>query len=243
MTTEIVNKLFTILLTTYECDGMGPLYTEWNLKKITGQTYRPIQVVVSDHSKNDEIETVVKGLDPSGIEIVYVRYTEHYGNPCANWTNALQYAKGAYINYFAMDDYLENKDSVKDVVAEFESNSAITWMASKARIQPGNKEYIPRWPKCILFENLIGGPSGVIIRDTLKHVQLSSEFIWLLDVDWYHRLSLEAGVPHIVDKIYYVNRINPAYQLTHTVCDESRRQMEYEKLFKKYLIPKEHSIE
>jgi GT2 family glycosyltransferase len=236
----MTGSIFSILLTTYECQGMGPLYTEYNLKRIFAQTYRPLQVVVSDHSKDDEVEDMVKSLDTSGVDLVYTRYRENYGNPCANWTNALQYAKGDYINYFAMDDYLYDTNSVKNVVEEFEKNPSIQWMACRQRIIPGNKEYIPQWPgESILFQNLIGGPSGVIIRSNLKDIQLSPEFIWLLDVDLYYRLYLKVGQPYLSQIIYYINRINPAYQLTNQVCDGELRVRENISICKKYGILKD----
>ena len=222
-------EVYTILLTTYECHGMGPAYTVRNLKSIFDQTYRPLQVVVSDHSKNDEVEQAVRSLDPKGVDVTYVRYTEHYGNPCANWTNALKYAKGAYLNYFAMDEYLHHPTAVEEVVTLFRDRPEVKWVACSFVMEPTRTRYTPWWPASILKENRIGGPSGVVVRSDLRHIKLHPDFLWLLDVEWYYRLSREAGPPHISEVVYYHNCHTP-YQLTHTVCTEEVRAADERRL-------------
>ena len=71
-------------------DGAGPGFIKNNLEKITEIEYRPLQCVISDHSKNDEIENIVKSIEPKGVDVVYVRYPENYENLAHNWNNALK---------------------------------------------------------------------------------------------------------------------------------------------------------
>jgi hypothetical protein len=203
-----LRPLYTFLITVYECNGKGVEFTLQNVRSIIDQSYRPIQIVVSDHSRNDLIEIALKGLDWKGIEYVYDRYKEHYGNPCHNWNNALRFSKGDYIQYFAMDDYLATRDTIKEIVTFMEKTPESKWFVMPSLTHSRKERFIPRWNEEILSVNTLGGPSGSVIRKAVSHVTLDPRFTWFLDTDWYYRLYLECGKPHITEVIGWVNRVH-----------------------------------
>jgi len=228
--------LYSILITSYECYGKGSELLKENLLAVFDQTYRPIQCIVSDHSKNDAIENMVKTLDPKGVEFIYVRYSEHYGNPCHNWNNALNYASGDYLHYLAMDDKLAHIRAIEHVVTYMRRINA-KWIAVSQITSNDGKRFIPTWNEDILQTNTISGPSAVVLDKSLKHITLDPQFTWLLDVDWYYRLYKEAGKPMITNNVIFVNRVHP-HQLTRIVCNTSEyQQNEYDRLIIKYGSP------
>lgn len=227
--------LYTIVISAYECHGKGAEFLRENLTSIFDQSYRPIQCIVSDHSRNDDISNMVKTLNPNGVDFIYVKYSDHYGNPCHNWNNGLKYATGDYIHYLAMDDKLENNDSVKNVV-EFMKNTNAKWIACSHKINPTNEVFIPKWNDYIIQTNTISGPSAIVIDKTLKHITFDPQFILYLDLDLYYRLYKEAGEPLIYNNVAWVNRIH-SLQLSHTVCDYNLTLLETERLVKKYGNP------
>jgi glycosyltransferase involved in cell wall biosynthesis len=225
---------YSILITTYECSGKGKEFLEENLSMIVNQSYPNIQVIISDHSKDDEIENFVNTFDKKNLELIYTRYTEHYGNPCHNWNNALQYASGDYLHYLAMDDRFYDIDVIEYIVNFMEHKKDISWVATAHQLDPANLIFIPKWDQRIFFGmNTISGPSAIIIRKTIKHITLDPEFLYFLDLDWYYRLFDVAGPPFIIKKICWVNRVSP-YQLSHTVCTEELKNLEKIKLINKY---------
>ena len=228
--------LYTILISTYESRGKGVEYTMNNLSKIINQTYRPIQVVISDHSKNDDIENNIKLLNLNTIDLVYKRHSQDYGNIASNWNNALCYAKGSLMQYLAMDDYLCDEHSIKKVVDFFNDNSNVKWIATPCRLDPTNEVFIPRWNSCILNENTISGPSAIVLRDSLKDIKLDSTFQCLVDLDWYYRLYKIAGEPTIFNSVTWVNRIHNE-QMSNTVCTIENILIEKQNLIKKYGNP------
>lgn len=233
--------LYSILITSYECYGKGAEYLKENLINVFSQKYRPIQCIVSDHSKDNAIEDMVQTLDTNGVEFIYVRYSENYGNPCSNWNNALKYANGDYIHYLAMDDRLASEDSVKNVV-EFMNQTKSKWIAVSHTTTHDTQKFTPRWNDNILQANTISGPSAVVLDKSLKHIMLDPEFTWFLDLDWYYRIYTEAGPPNIYDNITFLNRIHP-HQLSHTICSSQEyRNNEYNKLIAKYGNPLPTSI-
>ena len=224
--------LYSILITSYECYGKGAELLKENLLAVFSQTYRPIQCIVSDHSKDGAIENMIKTLDPKGVEFIYVRYSEHYGNPCHNWNNALKYATGDYLHYLAMDDKLAYTGAVQDVVAYMKSTNA-KWVAVSHITSNDGRQFTPRWNNNILQDNTISGPSAVVIHKSLKHITLDPQFIWLLDVDWYYRLFKEVGEPVIFNCVIFINRIH-SLQLTNTICNDTLKETEHINIFKKY---------
>jgi glycosyltransferase involved in cell wall biosynthesis len=223
--------MHSILITSYECGGRGSEFLKKNLESVFSQTYRPLQCVVSDHSRDDVIETMVKTLDSNGVEFVYVRYTENRGNPCHNWNNALNYATGDTLQYTCLDDRFIHPNALEDALS-FMKTTGAQWIACAALNDPG-KEFFPKWNSNILTTNTVGPPGAVIFRKTLKFIQFDPTFNWLLDTDWYFRLYERAGPPTIFDKVTYINCIGD-HQLTNTVNTQPRRDIEYALLHRKY---------
>lgn len=227
------SALYTILISTYECKGFGVEYLEQNLHTIITQTYRPIQVIISDHSRDNEIQRLVESIpESSNLEIRYKRYTEQYGNASANWNNALLDASGEFIHYLAMDDMLADTGAIDRIVSFMTSNPNSKWIASETLIIPGRQHFIPSWNPYVWNGNTISGPSAVTIRKSLKHIRLDEKLRMYLDIDWYYRLYLEAGKPLILNSITWVNRTHPN-QLTYHI-DEGELKRENCILLQKY---------
>jgi len=226
---------YSILINSYECYGKGAEFLKENLLSVFSQTYRPIQCIISDHSKDDVIKEMINTLDKNGTECLYLKYSEHYGNPCHNWNNALEYCSGDYIHYLAMDDRLAHQDAVKDTVNFMKTHNS-KWIACSHTVDPAGYKFTPEWNSDILQYNTISGPSAVVLDKSLKHIKLDPTFIWFLDLDWYYRIYLEAGPPTIYDNILFINRFH-SLQLTNTVCNTERQQHETNLLRLKYGNP------
>ena len=66
----------SICIPTHEAGGHGHEYLNELLGTIKGQSYQNFEVIVSDHSKNNDIMTVCEAYSDA-IEIRYVR--NYYG--------------------------------------------------------------------------------------------------------------------------------------------------------------------
>jgi len=239
-----MQQQYTVIVTSYECHGLGCQFLQQNLDSLLQQSYRPLQIVISDHSRDDKIEKLViekyeSVAKRAGIDLVYVRYSDNYGDPCANWNNGAQYATGDFRHYFALDDYFENPDAIADVVKFANAHDDAQWFACAHKTDPDQTIFIPRWNDSILQHNTLSGPSAVVLRaPNLHSVPFDSTFLWFLDLDWYYRLFLESGrvAPSIIEKPIWCNR-HHAKQLTNTICCEEQRQKELLALKRKYGDP------
>lgn len=208
--------MYSVIITTYECRGKGVQFTKECLESVYSQTYRPIQCVISDHSRDTAIEDFLQTVDTRGIEFVYVRYPDHYGNPSHNWNNALKYASGKYIHPIAMDERLSDPSSVQRIV-DFMQTTPAQWIAIACSHDPDGHIHIPSWNAFSRTSNTIGGTGSVVIRDTLKHIKFDPDFTWFLDIDLYIRLHLAGGDPAFLPlPVGYIVRMHPL-QLSNTL--------------------------
>jgi glycosyltransferase involved in cell wall biosynthesis len=215
----IIPMKYSIIVTSYECYGKGEGFLRENLESVFSQTHRPLQCIVSDHSRDDVIEKMVNSLDSNGCELIYVRYPDNYGNPGHNWNNGLKYANGEFLQYMCMDERLAHNRAVEYIV-KFMTETNARWIACAQIVAPTNYLFIPRWNPEILSKNTLSGPAAVVIRNNLRHVELDPQFFWAIDNEWYYRLYLEAGKPIIFNSVCYIGRIHEL-QMTNTVANQA----------------------
>ena len=83
----------SICIPTHEAGGHGHEYLNELLGTIKGQSYQDFEVIVSDHSKNNDIMTVCEAYSDA-IEIRYVRNFYGRGRISPNINVALSIASG-----------------------------------------------------------------------------------------------------------------------------------------------------
>ena len=221
--------LFSVLMSTFECWGAGPDFTRQHLQSIVDQTHRPLQCVISDHSKDDEIEKVVKSIDPKGVDVIYVRFDRDYGNPASNWNNALAQATGEYLQYVSMDDWYHDPTAIERMVAFFDENKDVEWAAVPEIVQPGDRLFYPWWPdQYVLNENTLGGPGAVIFRSSLRDVKWEERLIYFADDEWYYRMFVAAKKPPYLYKgpAVYTCRHHPFQQQKVRGSDVQMRDLD-----------------
>jgi GT2 family glycosyltransferase len=226
----------SILTTTWECHGKGIQFVKENMESIVSQTYRPIQWIVSDHSKDSVIEDLLKSSDMKGVELIYSRYSENYGNAGHNWHNALKYATGDTLQYNCMDERFARSDAIKDAL-EFMNKTGAEWIACSQILDPYNTRYVPKWNPNIINQNTLSAFTAVILRSSLKDITLDPQFAYYLDSEWYYRIGKRAGPPAIFDSIVYIGRIHEFQMTASIVADGKRIPLEDSRLIAKHGNP------
>jgi len=75
------------------------------LESVLAQTYRPLEIVVSDDSPDDTIGRIVSATAAGDVRLVYLRNPRPLGE-LANTRQALAHARGAYVKILHDDDRL-----------------------------------------------------------------------------------------------------------------------------------------
>ena len=89
---------------TFEYYGRGVEVLDDMFRTIANQTLKDVEVVVSDHSRTDEIEDYCK-KNEHNLDIKYLRNENGRGNPCINTNNAIDHCSGEVIKILQQDDF------------------------------------------------------------------------------------------------------------------------------------------
>ena len=197
------NDLISIVIPTYEMLGDGLFFLELNFKNILEQTYKNIEVIVSDHSIDSKIEELSKNYS-NKLNIKYFRNTDNIGSSSANMNNGIINSNGGIIKILMQDDYLYEKTAIEKIFNVFNQNENINWLVTgcvyggKNGLVRGNM--LPIYTENIITgNNKIGSPSVLTIKNE-NPIFFNNDLIWMMDCDYYKRLYDKHGNPFILDE-------------------------------------------
>ena len=153
------NPFMSVAIPCWGMNGKGAEVLGVSLNKLIQQTFKDFEVVITDHSQDDNI----KNLCNSWIDVLNIKYFRNpnkIGSPTANTNFGIEMSKGEIIKLLCQDDYLFDAQSLQIIAENFTKD--VTWLVtsyvhSKDRINYYNQHF-PRIPSNILIENLIGTP-------------------------------------------------------------------------------------
>jgi len=197
---ENFNPKISVCIPSYEANGRGVEFIDKNIQSILSQTYKNIEIVVSDHSKEDDIENYIKGL---GLDnIMYLRNTKDIGWPAHNTNNAIKNSTGDYIKLMNLDDFMVGEDSIQLMVDLLGEGNK--WVISGCiHYDYGNGGWtnpiIPRiegdGKHLIKGINFVGCPSvGLIPRDEY----FDPEVLYMIDCELWYRMFITYGYPGVL---------------------------------------------
>jgi len=227
--------LVSIAIPCYEMFGKGSVFLDFSLKKIKDQTYKNIEVVVSDHSLDDEIKNVCDKYK-NEINIVYIKNEKNRGSSSANLNCALKKCSGEIIKILMQDEYLLEKTSIEEIEKKFSENDSIKWLLNscvfggfpnfeKGRLTPRYSDGITK------SINTIGSPSVLTIKNE-NLIFFNEDLIWVMDCDYYKRIYDLFGLPDILDK-HLVYIVQHDKQVSN-IINKDQKEKEEEYLNKKY---------
>jgi len=226
----------SICIPTYNMGGLGKQYLKESLDIIVNQTYKNIELVISDHSIDDEIIELCDEYKEK-INIKYIRNSNKIGNSSSNTNNAILNASGEIIKILFQDDFLSSNDSLlNQLTSLIESNKK--WSITPClhcESNDINKLIDPYYPKMnnnILFENTLSSPSTVMLfKDVF--LEFDDNLIWYMDTDFYKRMYDKYGNPDICNTFNIVNRRHKL-QITRKIINNDIISFETNYLKNKY---------
>ncbi len=189
----------SICIPTYEMNGQGIFMLRRNLDMIKLQTFKDFEIVISDNSKNNEVEDLcTKDPTYSSLPIKYIRNPKIGMAP--NTNEAMKNATGEIIKILFMDDYFADEKSLERIIENFKGH----WLVTGCAHNNGNgviNPHFPRYNKKIIFgKNTIGSPSILSIKNE-NILFFDENMTWVLDCDYYARLYEKFGEPTILNEI------------------------------------------
>ncbi len=169
-------------------------YLKRLLDSIETQRFRDFEVILTDDSPGDEVETLAAG-HPLKPMIRYFKNIHTLGSP-ENWNEGLRQARGLWIKPMHDDDWFSDPDSLS-AYARATRNRDISFFYSayinvfqdgKTRTVRNGSSYsiLNKNPEILIASNRIGPPSCVLFRK-VEALFFDNRMQWLVDIDFYIR--------------------------------------------------------
>ena len=217
----------SIAIPTYEMHGKGKEFLEFNFQKLLEQTFHDFEIIISDHSKDNEIKNLCD-LWSTKLKIKYLKNEEKIGNSSSNINNAVRHCNGDWIKILFQDDFLFNSNSLENTTNEIKKQLTGDWLISACEHSPDGhqmtRKFFPKYHDQIhLGNNTISSPSVLTIRNNPNLIFFDENLVWLMDVEYYKRLHQKFGDPIILNEITVVNRTS-SFQLSNFISEETKRK-------------------
>ena len=241
--------LVTVVVTSYN----GGKYLAEQLDSIIGQTYRNLEIIVSDDASSDNTPQIVAAYVEKDPRIIYIRHEKNIGLH-ANLEHALLQAKGIYITISDQDDIwqldkIEKLLSViDDKILAFSDSALIDSAGAPLNVTVLQSIKLKDWDNCtcllnLLYKNVASGHAMLFHRCLLAVALHFSE-----EPIFDHRLALCAAIcggmvfyrePLVNHRIHGANHTNASLATAkdkRIKTDRSQRPARREKLLQKLRI-------
>jgi len=207
--------MISIVIPTYESKGKGVLFLSELMDTIDNQTYRNFEIIISDHSLDDEIKNYVENLS-TDTTIIYHRNTEKRGNSSCNMNSGIKLATGDYIKIMHIDDKFYNQRSL-EIINDSINNSEteVYWGGVGFNHLFDEENRIDNFMIPNIIHNPLidvhfmnGCPSVSFFKNNLG-IQFDENLIIINDLDLHYRLMKEYGNPLIISDTLVTVRMHP----------------------------------
>jgi glycosyltransferase involved in cell wall biosynthesis len=201
----------SICIPTWEQYGRGVEFLKNNFEILLSQTYKNFNVIISDHSKDENIKLLCDEYS-NNFEIKYFKNENSLGNGPANTNNTIINADGDIIKIIFQDDYLYDKKALELISKEFK-NKECDWLVCGCNHTHDDglshtDEMIPYWNEGIKRGvNTISSPSVLSFRNN-NPCLFDENLTMLMDCDMYYQLYVRYGLPTILPNHLVTNRIH-----------------------------------
>jgi glycosyltransferase involved in cell wall biosynthesis len=200
-----VKPRFSICIPVWEQHGFGLQYLKDLIHSIQIQTFQNYEIVISDHSINDDIYEFITTLD----NVKYVKNSSSRGNGVHNLNQALIRASGDIIKVMFQDDLMFDRECLEkfDKVFQYEDTKWAVCGCNHTRDGVNFERFkVPFWnDKLLDGVNTISSPS--VLAFINKNIELFDEnLIMLMDVEYYYHLGQKYGLPTIIQDCLVTNR-------------------------------------
>ena len=213
-----MNKV-SVCIPAYEMNGRGVKYLNQLLQTIDKQNYSNFEVIISDHSLNDDIKNLA--LKFNRLDLKYFKNDKGKGSSSANINNAIDHASGDIIKVMFQDDLFVNPNALEIV-----SNLLIEkqWgVCGCVHTKDDENTFfyrkIPEWSEDIIKGiNTIGGPSTLFFKKT--NIKFDERLLQYMDTDFYYAMYLKYGLPYIEPRPLICSRYSTTSVTSTMVTDE-----------------------
>ena len=228
------NTTVSVAIATYEMSGRGRHFLRQALESIYLQDYDKIEVVISDDSRDSEIENECYEWDTK-IQLRYYRNEAARIPASKNFNVAIDKCEGSIIKILCQDDLLASASSIRQTVEGLSHGH--TWLVTSYfhidEINTKLSSHIPKLNPRIERSNSIGSHSGLAFLREQQNLRFDEKFFWRMDCEFYRRLLENFGKPFfLLPETVCVRQWSG--QSTNAIVQRKDRIREFVSVVKKY---------
>lgn len=212
---------FSIVIPTYEYNGLATKLLDKLLKSIKQQTFQDFEIIVVDHSLNDVIEKYL--IVYTDLKIKYIKNNIGRGNSSINMNVGINNSDGEYIKIMHIDDWFCNVKSLELINDAINSNPNKKWGGVGFNHFYENSQTTARPILPYIDSNirtLIGCPSvSFFINDKELPNLFDENLIIINDSDMHIRLGKKYGEPILINEFCVTVRMSDN-QVSNLVSQE-----------------------
>lgn len=198
----------SICIPTYEFNGKGVKFLSELFDSIEKQSFKDFDIVISDHSVNDEILKFCQNTKYE-FEITYIKNPNGRGYQSSNTNCLFQNAEGKILKLIYQDDLFVGDDALKKIKNAFDFSNCKWMFHGFTHTIDGietHRNCTPQWSDMMLEgRNLLGSPSCSAFLNGYQ-MDMDENIKLLIDTELYHRMRINYGMPYIIADILIANR-------------------------------------
>jgi glycosyltransferase involved in cell wall biosynthesis len=173
------------------------------LSKLSNVSDFNVEIIISDDSPDDEVQSVVEKHMSTLSNIIYIRNIPSLG-AVNNWNSLIAKAKGEYILVLHHDEFPLNCDFITSLVKYIEINNYpdVVLLQCFLMDEGFGRKYLhaPNFLKTVIIKfftsfliirNVIGPVSAFVFKAGLAE-PFDKNLVWLVDVEFYYRILKKA---------------------------------------------------
>lgn len=230
-------KKMSIAVPTWEFNDKGSEFLDDLLRTIEIQHFKDFEVVISDHSQNDDLIDKIKEFDYK-FDIVYFKNKNNKGNSPANLNKAIDNCSGEIIKIMFQDDFFYDDEALEKIYYSLiESDKMWLLNGTNHTMNHGRTFYWDLYPE--FNENLLKGintissPSVVSFKKE-STIRFDQNLVYFMDLDYYYGMRKTYGEPIYYKDILVSNRVHPDSISSSIINKEQLMKKESEFCLKKY---------
>lgn len=225
----------SIAIPTWESHGRGEEFLDDLLRTIEIQTFKDFEVVISDHSVNNNLLEVIEQFKDK-FKIVYFKNENDRGNGPSNTNTVIERCSGEIIKIMFQDDFFYDDEALEKIHNCFTKD--VNWLlcGSNHTSDDGYNFYWDLYPKwnddIIRGVNTVGSPSCLAIKRELSNqVKFDSNLVMMMDCDYFYLLYTKFGEPYYLNDVLITNRCHKD-QISSKYYTKKNYQQDLEKEIK-----------
>ena len=199
---------FSICIPVWEQHGFGLSYLKDLIHSIKIQSFKDWEILISDHSENDEIFNYIVNSDLK-LPGKYFKYDKNRGNGVSNLNNCIKFACGEIIKIMFQDDFMFDRRCLEKFDEAFQNENTKWAVCGCNHTKDGvnfERFMVPSWNDRMLEGvNTISSPSVLAFRN--ENIELFDENLtMLMDTEYYYRMNKLYGLPTVIEDCLVTNR-------------------------------------